>query len=96
MDFPFFLVSKMGKTGGFFVKWLPRSVCITPALQFSHIGNLVGRQDLGFHEFSRPATIYQIIFELNPFKSKFLLELHKLHFNFFRDNTWRFPEGLGP
>jgi hypothetical protein len=56
--FSILLVAKRGKTGGFFVKWLPRAVFITPPLQFSHIGDLVGRQDPWFHEFSRPAAIY--------------------------------------
>jgi hypothetical protein len=62
------------------VKWLPRPVCITLPHQFSWAGDLVGRQDPGFHEFYRPAAIYYIILELNPFKYKFELELHKLHF----------------
>jgi hypothetical protein len=73
------------------VKWLPREVCITPPLQFSHIGDLVGRQDPVFHEFSRPAVIYYIIFELNPFKCKFELELHKLHFKKFEGKCLDVP-----
>jgi hypothetical protein len=59
------------------------AVCITPPLQFAHIGDLLGWQDLEFHEFSQPAAIYWIIFELNPFKLKFELELHKLHIKIF-------------
>jgi hypothetical protein len=66
-------------------------VCITLPLQFSHIGDLVGREDPGFHEFSWPAAIYQIILELNPFKCKFELELHKLHFKKFEGKYLEVP-----
>jgi hypothetical protein len=34
--------------------------------------------------------------ELNQFKCKFELELHKLHFKKLRENTWRCPEGVEP
>jgi hypothetical protein len=73
------------------VKWLPRPVCITLPLQFSHIGYLVGRQDPGFHEFSRHAAIYQIILDLNLFKCKFELEPHKLHFKKFEGKYLEVP-----
>jgi hypothetical protein len=62
------------------VKWLPRALCRTPPLQFSWAGDLVGMPDPAFQEFSRPLSIYLIIFELNPFKCKFELGVHKLHF----------------
>jgi hypothetical protein len=39
-----------------------------PPLKFSWLGDLVGRPDPRFEELSRPAAIYYIIFEINPFK----------------------------
>jgi hypothetical protein len=64
----------------FFVKWLPREVWITLPIQFSYVGDLVGRLDPRFEELSWHAAIYWIIFELNPFKFKFELGVHKLRF----------------
>jgi hypothetical protein len=64
----------------FFVKWLPRAVGITPPLQFSWPGDFVGRPDPRFEELLQHAAIYLIIFGLNPFKFKFKLGVHKLHF----------------
>jgi hypothetical protein len=67
-----------------------------PPLKFSRLGNLVGRLDPRFQELSPRATIYCIIFEINPFKFKFELWVHKLHFRKFGGNSWRFPKGVGP
>jgi hypothetical protein len=67
-----------------------------PPLKFSRLGDLVGRPDPRFEELSRPAAIYCIIFEINPFKFKFELWVHKLHFKKFGGNSWRFPKGMGP
>jgi hypothetical protein len=44
------------------------------------VGDLLGMPDPRFEELSRPTAIYRIIFELNPFKFKFELGVHKLHF----------------
>jgi hypothetical protein len=44
------------------------------------VGDLVRMTDQIFEELSRPVAIYKIIFELNQFKFKFELGLHKLHF----------------
>jgi hypothetical protein len=66
----------------------------TPPPQFSPVGDLRGQPDPRIHEFSWPAVIYRIIFELNPFKFKFELGLHKLHFKKIGKNTWRCPEGV--
>jgi hypothetical protein len=57
MDF-YFISAQKGKNRWFFVKWLPREVCRTPPPQFSHVGDLVGRQDPVFQELSQPSTIY--------------------------------------
>jgi hypothetical protein len=49
-----------------------------------------------FEELCRPVAIYRIIFELNPFKFKFELGIHKLHFKKNGGNTYRYPECVGP
>jgi hypothetical protein len=67
-----------------------------PPLEFSWLVGLVGRPDLRFEDLSQPTAIYWIIFELNPFKFKFELWVHKLLFRKFGENTSRFPEGVGP
>jgi hypothetical protein len=66
--FAILVVPKRGKIDVFFVKWLPRALCIMPPLKFSQLGDLVGRPDPKFEELSRHAAIYCIIFEINPFK----------------------------
>jgi hypothetical protein len=79
----------------FFVKWLPRTLCRTPPLQYSRLGDLVGRPDPRFEELSQPTAIYWIIFELNPFKFKFELWVHKLHFRKFGEKYLEVPWRCG-
>jgi hypothetical protein len=62
-----------------------------PPLQFSWVGDHVGIPDTRFEELSQPASIYRIIFELNPFKFKFELGLHKMHIKFLWEKYLEVP-----
>jgi hypothetical protein len=79
----------------FFMKWLPRALCRMPPLQFSWLGDLVGRPDPRFEELSHPTTIYWIIFELSTFKFKFELWVHKLHFRKIGEKYLKVPWRCG-
>jgi hypothetical protein len=55
------------------------------------VGDLVGMPDPRFEELSRVISIYGINFELNPFKFKFKLGLHKPHIKTFREKYMEVP-----
>jgi hypothetical protein len=81
-------VPKIGKTGGFL--WCGYQGHYVDR----HHSNLMGGGPSRIArskvwELSRPATIYKIIFELNQFKFKFELGVHKLHLKKFGEKIPR-------
>jgi hypothetical protein len=78
-----------GKTGGFLWSGNQWKCANCNHLNFHRWGTLQGRPNPGFEDLSWSAAIWWFIFELNPFKFKLEIRVHKINSIFFGENTSR-------